>query len=202
MAYYNRRDLFSHWVRKDEPANRPCQHACCRGMRAHPEGYPVVKRRAYYRHVSDEELFATFGRHSAETPRDEKIRAQVLAEAQRRDVASERRTAAAERRRGRVIERSAENERVFAEAETATIGYMLNQRGREAGVDPRSLFAGQSSQAEARRRKYASDELLDYFEHNPWAIRGRERRRSTEQEQYERDQYDAAQYNIERGAAA
>lgn len=198
MAYYNRRDLFSHWVRKDEPANRPCQHACCRGMRAHPEGYPVVKRRAYYRHVSDEELFATFGRHGSESPRDEKIRAQVLAEAQRRDVRAERREQAARRRSGRVAERQAERDRVFAEAETATVGYMLNRRGREAGIDPRTLFYASS---ERQRKKYASEELLDYFERNPWALRTRQRA-MTSQEAYERDLYDRAQYNMERGQAA
>jgi hypothetical protein len=170
-------------------------------MRTHPEGYPVVKRRAYYRHVSDEELFATFGRHGADTRRDEKIRAQVLAEAQRRDVRNERRAAAADRRRGRVVERQAERDRVFAEAETATVGYMLSRRGVEAGIDPKSLFTGQTPQAEARRKKYASEELLDYLERNPWAIRTRGRA-MTSQEAYEREQYERAQYNIERGAAA
>lgn len=170
-------------------------------MRAHPEGYPVVKRRAYYRHVSEEELFATFGRHSSESKRDEAIRAQVLAEAQRRDIRNERAAAAAERRRGRVLERQAENDRVFAEAETATVGYMLNRRGVEAGVDPKTLFSGTTAAADARRKKYASEELLDYFERNPWVIRGRGRAMTSE-EAYQRDVYDRAQYNIERGAAA
>jgi hypothetical protein len=49
LGYYNRRDLFSHWIRKDQQANRPCGHACCRGMRAHPDNYPVVKRNRYDR---------------------------------------------------------------------------------------------------------------------------------------------------------
>lgn len=39
---------------------------------------------------------------------------------------------------------------------------MLNRRGREAGVDPRSLFTG----PESRVRKYASDELLAHWEYN------------------------------------
>lgn len=166
-----------------------------------------MKRRAYYRHVSDEELFATYGRHSADTRRDEKIRAQVLAEAQRRDIAAERREAAAERRRGRVLERSAERERVYRQAEEATTGYMLNRRGVEAGIDPRTLFY---ASAEDRRNKYASEALLDYLRANPGAIRGRtgtgsapgQRRGTTSEEAYERDVYDRAQYNIERGQAA
>lgn len=160
-----------------------------------------MKRRAYYRHVTDEELFATFGRHSSESKRDEAIRAQVLAEAQRRDVRNERAAAAAQRRRGRVLERQAENDRVFAEAETATVGYMLNRRGVEAGIDPKTLFSGTTAAADARRKKYASEELLDYFERNPWVVRGRARAMSSE-EAYQRDVYDRAQYNIERGAAA
>jgi hypothetical protein len=40
---------------------------------------------------------------------------------------------------------------------------MLNRRGREAGVDERTLFTG----PEARARKYASEELLTYWETHP-----------------------------------
>jgi hypothetical protein len=86
---------------------------------------------------------------------------------QRRDVAQDRREATEERRRARWSQRKTdraviiENETVKAEAETR--GVMLNRRGREAGIEPRSLFTG----SESRARKYASEELLNYWEYNP-----------------------------------
>ncbi|WP_449061739.1 helicase-related protein [Planomonospora algeriensis] len=52
----------------------------------------------------------------------------------------------------------------FWEAETATNGFMLNARGRAAGIDPMSLFSGQWSRVSA----YASDELMNWFERNGW----------------------------------
>lgn len=45
-------------------------------------------------------------------------------------------------------------------AEGETNGFLLNEAGRNAGIDPRSLFVGQ----ESRARKYASDELLAWFD--------------------------------------
>lgn len=56
VAYYNRRDLFMHWIRRDQPKNRVCVHACCLGMRAHPYRYPVNRRRHFLRSASDEQL--------------------------------------------------------------------------------------------------------------------------------------------------
>lgn len=164
LARYDRRDLFSHWIRKDQPANRPCTHACCRGMRAHPEGYPVTKRRAWLRAVSDEQVAEYYGRHGGDNARDQAARDQALAEMQRRDLAQERRERTEERRRARwaasKTERWAVIEYQYVQAEAATSGYMLNRRGREAGVDPRTLFTG----PEARARKYASEELMIYWQ--------------------------------------
>lgn len=51
----------------------------------------------------------------------------------------------------------------YLEAEEATNGHMLNNAGRAARVNSRSLFAGQRSRA----RKYASPELLDWWEEHP-----------------------------------
>lgn len=45
-------------------------------------------------------------------------------------------------------------------AEDATKGYFLNKAGTRAKIDPRDLFTG----PEARARKYASRELLDYWQ--------------------------------------
>jgi hypothetical protein len=217
LGYYNRRDLFAHWIRKDQPASRPCSHACCRGMRSHPEGYPVIKRNAYLRHSTDDELAAYYSRHQGDSQADEHARARVLHEMQRRDTAAERRERAEERRRERWASRrqfrASERERLYAAAETATTGYMLNRRGTEAGIDPRSLFTG----PESRARKYASEELLNWWELNPrpteayfegadarigYGRRIGVRRRITSEEAVWRDAYDRAQYNIEHGLAA
>lgn len=202
MPPYNRRDLFSHWVRKDEAARRPCHHACCRGMRPHPENYPLVKRNAYLRWSSDAELRDFYSRHQGDSQDDQRYRDQVLAEMQIRDERDERRSAAEERRRARAslarADRAAAVEAEYLAADAQTRGNMLNRRGREAGVSEKSLFTG----PESRARKYASEELLEYWQHHPRPttahLEGQEgrlgvvgvRRRISEQEAYWRDQYD------------
>jgi hypothetical protein len=50
-------------------------------------------------------------------------------------------------------------DRRFAQAEHDCKGYLLNEEGRKAKVDPRSLFLGQAKRA----RKYASDELKAWW---------------------------------------
>lgn len=218
LVLYDRRDFFGHWVRKDQPANRPCQHACCRGLRAHPDRYPVVKRNRYLRYSSDTQLADYYDRHAGDTPRDDAARAQVLAELQRRDLAHERRERTEERRRARLASRRHERqERIemeFAAAEAATNGYMLNRRGLEAGINERTLFRG----PEARARKYASEELLNYWQTHARPTEanlqgygsgilgapGRPgvRGRITTEEQYWRDQYDREQWEITHQPAA
>lgn len=47
-------------------------------------------------------------------------------------------------------------------AENATNGYMLSPKGKQAGIDPYSLFTGPQSRA----RKYASPELKEWFDQN------------------------------------
>jgi hypothetical protein len=138
--------------------------------------------------------------------RDAAARDQALAEMQRRDIARDQREAAEERRRARWSARKAdraaviENEWLAAEAQTK--GVMVNRRGREAGADPRSLFTG----PESRARKYASEELLNYWEYHPRPTEaffqgqdtrigyGRRmlapRRRMTSEEQAWRDRYE------------
>lgn len=49
------------------------------------------------------------------------------------------------------------------EAEDATRGNLLNKAGRAAGIDAASLFTGNR----ARARKYASEELLRWWEQHP-----------------------------------
>jgi len=79
------------------------------------------------------------------------------------------RTAAARseraRRRRQAAEQAYRDEvyRQWRAAEAATNGYMLNQTGLREGIDERSLFAG----PESRVRKYASPELIQWFEAHP-----------------------------------
>jgi hypothetical protein len=55
-----------------------------------------------------------------------------------------------------------ELERSYFAAEDATNGAMLNKAAQQAGIDTRKLFNG----TEAFARKWASDELLEYWEAN------------------------------------
>lgn len=53
-----------------------------------------------------------------------------------------------------------EIERKYVEAENFTRGHLLSKRGKEVGVDAKTLLYGN----ERRAYLYASDELIDYFE--------------------------------------
>lgn len=50
----------------------------------------------------------------------------------------------------------------YLDAETATRGHMLSREGQAAGIDPRALFTG----PESRARRWASDELLQWWDDN------------------------------------
>lgn len=51
----------------------------------------------------------------------------------------------------------------FLQAESETRGNLLSRAGRDAGVHPESLFTG----PERRAHKYASEELLKFWDRNP-----------------------------------
>jgi hypothetical protein len=211
VARYTRRDLFKHFIHKDQRVNQPCHHACCRGYRPHPEHYPVVLPARYLRRASDEDLAKHYGRCPEGNPG---CRDQVLDELHRRDVRQERRQAAEDRRSRRWADRRAERagevERIWLAAEAQTKGNMLNRRGREAGIDERSLFRG----PESRVRKYGSEELLNFFDEMPRPteayFRGDDTRlgragmrsRLTSQEQQERDYYERLEHEERERAAA
>ena len=57
--------------------------------------------------------------------------------------------------------------RQWRAAEAATNGYLLNRAGQRRGIDERSLFAG----PESRVLKYASAELIEWFQSHPWPTR-------------------------------
>jgi hypothetical protein len=216
LGYYNRRDLLKHWIRKEQRVNQPCDRACCRHMRLHPEHYPVILPDRTLHRASDKDLMQHWSKVQGDSGKDERARAQLLAEMQRRDELQERREQTEERRRqrwtARRIERQESIEREWLAAEQATKGVMLNRRGKEAKVNERTLFIG----PESRARKYASEELLNYWESHPrptgayfegydtrlgYANTG-VRRRITSEEAAWRDAYERAAYNIEHGLAA
>ncbi|HEV2252020.1 MAG TPA: hypothetical protein VGS06_02380 [Streptosporangiaceae bacterium] len=78
-------------------------------------------------------------------------------------TAVERRERARRRRQAAEQEYQDEVYRQWRSAEAATNGYMLNRAGQLGGIDERSLFAG----PESRVRKYASPELIEWFESHP-----------------------------------
>jgi hypothetical protein len=161
MAYYNIRDLIGHFVKPRSAEGKMCPHACCRNKRVHPENYPVILPDRLLKRASDEDLAEGYN-----TGNDER-RAQIVYEMERRDRRDARREAAEERRRERWTARRMERQELiemsYVQAEAATRGHMLNRRGRDADIDPRSLFTG----PESRARKYASEELLNHWQDHP-----------------------------------
>jgi hypothetical protein len=159
---YNRRDLIGHWIRKAQPTQRMCTHACCRGYRVHPKNYPVILPNPLLRKASEDDL-AYHYEHAG----SDKARAQVLHELDRRDRADTARHERHQEHQRRVFARRVakqeEVDRIFNDAEAHTRGYMLNAAGREAGISERSLFTG----PESRVRRYGSEELKNYFAANP-----------------------------------
>jgi hypothetical protein len=69
------------------------------------------------------------------------------------------------RRRRQDAEQECRDEvyRQWLAAEAATNGYMLNRAGQRGGIDEHPLFVG----PESRVRKYASPELIEWFESHP-----------------------------------
>jgi hypothetical protein len=199
-------------------ARQPSMHARLLPRNAcPPEELARQPPNRYLRRATDKELADYYQRRGgADTPEAERAHEQVFAELQRRDIRDRQREATEERRRSRWSARKAdrsaviENEWLAAEAQTR--GVMLNRRGREAGIEPRSLFTG----PEARARKYASEELLNYWEYNPRPteafFQGEDtrtgygrmlapRRRITSEEQAWRDRYDRIEWEIQQTVA-
>ena len=166
-VYYNQRDRFGHFVSPPTAANRPCPHACCQGRRPHPARLPVRLDRQVLRGMGSDELERELEHyvHFRETHDEGAV--QIAAELDRRDESA--RKAEARKQRAKERRRAAEEEyrdevyRQWLRAEAETKGYMLNKEGQRAGISERSLFTG----PESRVRKYATRELIDFFEANP-----------------------------------
>lgn len=161
---YNRRDLIGHWILKRQPSQQPCTHACCRGFRVHPENYPTVPPKRLLRRASEEDLSEHFGKVSqGHTAEDREAARQILHEMERRDAVEERRRRIREtlssNRIARRMEREAEEERIYREAEAYTRGNWVNFAGKRIGVSDREILTGR----QATFQRYASEEAREYF---------------------------------------
>lgn len=164
---YSIRDLLGHFVKVPPRRNQDgmCPHPCCRGRRPHPDRFPLMLPKAVLRSASDEDLVRHFQKPSVGQS-DEAV-SQVVGELQRRESATARKQARAERAKGRRASR-AEEYRLYLEsewirAEEETRGNLVNKRGRAKGIDPRSLWTAN----ERTRAAYASVELRQYWDRHP-----------------------------------
>ena len=164
---YNVRDMLGHFVRPRSAAGDMCEHACCRGRRHHPAGRPKILPRKALRHASDANLEAQYERAQGDSKHDERVRAQVLHEMDRRDAAAKASKDKAAVRYSRQLEQADAQEASIVAAEAATQGNMVNKKGRGRGIDPRTLITGRAENFE----RYASDELKEFYStrHRPTA---------------------------------
>jgi hypothetical protein len=128
---------------------------------------PVILPRKLLRHATDEDLEAHYDRVQGASYREERARAQVLHEMQRRDDAERARGNRKAARYSRHLEQADTQEASYVAAEEATRGNMVNRKGQARDINPRSLLTGR----EADFDRYASDELKEYFStrHRPAA---------------------------------
>jgi hypothetical protein len=156
---YSVRDLLGHFVKPRSMRGKMCPHACCRNKRVHPDNMPVILPSKLLRRASDEDLEAHWERIQGDSRKDERARAQVLHEMDRRDNEARAKNARAAARYSRQLEQADAVEASYVAAEEATRGNMVNRKGQARGINPRSLITGR----EADFRRYASDELAEYY---------------------------------------
>ena len=177
---YERRDLIGHWVRKTQPQRQPCTHACCRGYRSHPEHWPIVPPSRQLRRAPDEDLAQHFTKVSNDpSPEARYAEMQILYEMERRDAQTERRRshreAVAAAGAARRMEREAEYERIKADAEAATQGYLVTAQGAARGIADAEILTGR----EDVFIRYATPEAKAYFAEHPRPTAGHFRGRDT-----------------------
>lgn len=164
---YDVRDRFGHWVTPRSQQGHPCHHRCCRGHREHPANLPVKIDRGYLRTLSESDLESELGKYVHYWDTHERGAVQIMAEIDRRQLSEQRAAARKDRARYRREQREQEYRdevyRQWLTAEAETKGVMLNKAGQKAGINERSLFTG----PESRVRKYASPELIEFFESHP-----------------------------------
>jgi hypothetical protein len=163
VAKYSVRDIFGHFVKPKARQGDLCPHQCCRNRRVHPDKLPVMLRPDMVRRLPEETLVE----HYARVSDDPKAARQALAAIDKREQRDKAKTARAqgakERAFARKLERHEHVERELLAAEKATSGNLVNKAGVRAGVSDVSLFTG----SEARAMRYASGDLLAYWEDHP-----------------------------------
>ena len=158
---YSTRDLLGHFVKPRSAKGKMCPHACCRNKRVHPDNMPVILPSRLLRRASDDDLMEHYNRVShGGTAKDERAKAQVMHEMDRRDNEEKHRESVKDTRAAQRQEREAAVENDYVRAEEVTRGNMVNAKGRARGVDPRRLITGR----EADFRRYASDELAEHYQ--------------------------------------
>jgi hypothetical protein len=164
---YNIRDMLGHFVKPRSAQGDMCEHACCRGRRQHPKGTPKILPSKALRHASDENLAARYEGITGESKKDERARAQILHEMDRRDNEAKAKDNRAAAKYSRQLEQADAQEASYVAAENATRGNMVNRKGQARGVNPRTLLTGR----EETFRRYASEELMEYYatHHRPTA---------------------------------
>ena len=164
---YNVRDLLGHFVKPRSERDHMCPHACCRNKRVHPDNMPVILPNKLLRRASDADLAAHYDRVQGDSAKDQRARAQVLHEMDRRDTEAKVKDSRARGRYSRHLEQAEQVEVSYVAAENATRGNMVNRKGQARGINPRTLITGR----EADFRRYASDELAEYYatHHRPTA---------------------------------
>jgi hypothetical protein len=120
---------------------------------------PTILPSRLLRRASDDDLAEHYGRVQGNSYRDERARAQVLHEMDRRDtetVAKKNRAAA---RYSRQLEEADAVEASYVAAEEQTRGNMVNKKGRGRGINPRTLIYARENEFD----RYASDELKEFY---------------------------------------
>jgi hypothetical protein len=156
---YSTRDLLGHFVAPKSAEGKMCPHACCRNKRVHPANMPVILPNKLLRRASDQDLAAHYDRVQGDSPKDQRARAQVLHEMDRRDNEARAKDTRAHGKYSRQLEQAEAQEQSYVSAENATRGNMVNRKGQARGINPRTLITGRESEF----RRYASPELLEYY---------------------------------------
>ena len=173
---YNVRDLLGHFVKPKSAKGKMCPHACCRNKRVHPKNMPVILPSKLLRKASDEDLAEHYERVGGDSKKEQRARAQVLHEMDRRDNEARAKDNRAHAKYSRQLAHGELIEQSYTAAEEQTRGNMVNKKGQAKGINPRTLITGRESEF----RRYASDELAEYYavHHRPTAasLRGADTR--------------------------
>lgn len=194
-----------HGIGNDENGGRPSGYVEVEGKRKFLIGYdrktgqpvyesqplerPKVRERLAklvkakpkpLREMTDDELAGALG--AVDWSDLEAVRT-LSREASRRDKNERERG----KRRSESVAHANDLERQYLAAEEETRGHMLSRAGQAKNIDPKSLWEG----SETRARKYASEELNEYWDAHPRLTIGKVREDARKNRAAEEDAYEA-----------